>query len=268
MNGANRNTDPIDRSISPATIRSTSPAARIANGAKYGSSVLKLSCVKKRSFFTAKYSAASTVTTTMLPSRRVRNRVAISRAPGRAARGSRSGGAAEGALTGAPPPVRTSLMRSRVALRRRHAGRRRRALVAALRVVVGRDRGLVEELQARVDVGNAGQRVRRLVHVELQDRQEPLQVRLLVDREVDLVVGEQLLRHRREVVAAALDALAAQVALLDRLGEALRAAGVDREVALRVRVPRRVGVDRRELRRQRRARRDDVRLDRRVRLQH
>ena len=33
MNGAKMKTDPIDRSISPATIRSTSPAARIANGA-------------------------------------------------------------------------------------------------------------------------------------------------------------------------------------------------------------------------------------------
>jgi hypothetical protein len=34
ISGANRKTDPIERSISPATISITSPAARIANGAK------------------------------------------------------------------------------------------------------------------------------------------------------------------------------------------------------------------------------------------
>ena len=47
MNGAKIETEPIDRSISPATISITSPTARIANGAKYGSSVSKFACVKK-----------------------------------------------------------------------------------------------------------------------------------------------------------------------------------------------------------------------------
>src|SRR4051795_9607233 len=274
MNGANRYTDPIDRSISTATIRSTSPAARIANGAKYGSSVTKFACVKKRSVLTVKYSAAIRVTTTMLPSRSVRKRSAISR--GRLPRFSGpAGGVAVGAAAapagdaaGACSSVRTSLMRERCArLRRGHAGRRRRALVAALRVVVRADRRLVEELQAGVDGGDARQRVRDLVHVQLEHRQEALQVRLLVDREVDLVAGEQLLRDRGQVVAAALDALLAQVVLLDRLREALRAACVDGEVALRVGVAGRVGVDHRQLGRHGRARRDHVRRDARVRLE-
>src|SRR3954471_1723445 len=274
MKGVNRNTDPIDRSISPATMSSTSPAARIANGAKYGSSVTKFAWVKKRSVLTVKYSAASRVTTTMLPSRSVRKRSAISRGRLRRFSGPAGGVAAgapaapAGCAPGACSSVRTSLMGERYAgLRRGHTRRRRRPLVAALRVVVRADRRLVEELQAGVDVGDARQRVRDLVHVQLEHRQEALQVRLLIDREVDLVAGEQLLRDRREVVAAALDALGAQVALLDRLREALGRAGVDGEVALRVRVAGGVGVDHRQLGRQRRAGRDDVRLDARVRLE-
>src|SRR4051795_2921343 len=274
MNGAKRETDLMARSIAAATISSTSPAARIANGAKYGSSVTKFAWVKKRSVLTVKYSAASRVTTTMLPSRSVRKRSAISRGRLRRFSGPAGGdalgaaAASAGDAAGACSSVRTSLMRERCArLRRGHAGRRRRALVAALRVVVRADRRLVEELQAGVDVGDARQRVRDLVHVQLQHRQEALQVRLLVDREVDLVAGQQLLGDRREVVAAALDALLAQVVLLDRLGEALRAAGVDGEVALRVRMAGRVGVDHRQLGRDGRACRDDVRLDARVGLE-
>src|SRR4051795_12788250 len=79
MNGAKRETDLMARSIAAATISSTSPAARIANGAKYGSSVTKFACVKKRSVLTVKYSAASRGTTTMLPSRGVRKRSPIRR---------------------------------------------------------------------------------------------------------------------------------------------------------------------------------------------
>ncbi len=40
------NPAPLDRSISPRIITNTSPAARIASGAKYGSRVLKLLPVK------------------------------------------------------------------------------------------------------------------------------------------------------------------------------------------------------------------------------
>src|SRR3954453_1650019 len=274
MNGANRYTEPIDRSISPATIRSTSPAARIANGAKYGSSVTKFACVKKRSVLTVKYSAASSVTTTMLPPRSVRKRSAISRGRLRRFSGAAGGDAVgvaaapAGDAPGACSSVRTSLMRERYAgLRRGHTRRRRRPLVAALRVVVRADRRLVEELQAGVDVGDARQRVRDLVHVQLEHRQEALQVRLLVDREVDLVAGQQLLGDRREVVAAALESLLGEFVFLDSLGESLRAGGVDGEVAFRVRMAGGVGVDHRQLGRHSRAGRDDVRLDARVGLE-
>ncbi len=44
----------IDRSISPRIITNTSPAARIAIGAKYGSSVSKLPAVKKLLVFAEK----------------------------------------------------------------------------------------------------------------------------------------------------------------------------------------------------------------------
>src|SRR5215212_550185 len=136
MNGANRYTDPIDRSISPATISSTSPTARIANGAKYGSSVTKFACEKKRSVFSEKYSAARIVTTTMLPSRSVRNRRASSRAPGRRAE------------EGVPPPPAGTVAEEGAAIGSGlgHARRRRGPLVAALGVVVIGDGRLIEEL--------------------------------------------------------------------------------------------------------------------------
>jgi hypothetical protein len=110
MNGANRKTDPIERSISPATISSTSPAARIANGAKYGSTLTKFACVKKCSVCSEKYSVVSSVTTTMLPSRSVRKRVSISRAPGRWARGSLADASPAGACSGAGLEVLLPLM--------------------------------------------------------------------------------------------------------------------------------------------------------------
>ena len=45
---------PIERSISPRIITNTSPAPRIASGAKYGSSVLKFSPVKNVLVFAEK----------------------------------------------------------------------------------------------------------------------------------------------------------------------------------------------------------------------
>ena len=45
----------------------------------------KFACVKNRSVFSEKYTAARIVTTMMLPSRSVRKRRASSRAPGRPA---------------------------------------------------------------------------------------------------------------------------------------------------------------------------------------
>src|SRR3954447_6237205 len=150
MNGANRDTDPIERSISPATISMTSPAARIANGAKYGSSVMKLLCVQNVGTRIAKKSAARIATTMMLPSRSVRNRVPSSRAEGRR-RPSAWAPALAGARVGAWPVGLVLLM----CLRLVHAWLRRCALVARLRRVVGLDGVLVEELQPGVDFGDA-----------------------------------------------------------------------------------------------------------------
>ena len=63
------------------------------------------------------------------------------------------------------------------------------------------------------DEEQAGVRVRRrdepaavLDHEELEDRQEALEVRLLVDREVEMAVGDRAQRPRQQVVAARADA--------------------------------------------------------------
>ena len=62
-------------------IRKTSPAARIATGAKYGSSVLKLPLVANWSRVTEKYRIVRTVITITLPSRSVRKRLTRVHAP-------------------------------------------------------------------------------------------------------------------------------------------------------------------------------------------
>src|SRR5215216_1896651 len=106
---------------------------------------------------------------------------------------------------------------------------------------------LGDELQARVHLAGAGQAAGDLVDVELDDRIEALEVGLLVDREVDLVVLEELERLREGVVSAALDALVAELVLLDHLGDALGRARVDREHPLHVLVADVVPVDARQL---------------------
>ncbi len=54
MIGANRYIAAIDRSISPRIITNTSPAARIASGAKYGRIVSRLPPVKNVLVFAEK----------------------------------------------------------------------------------------------------------------------------------------------------------------------------------------------------------------------
>src|SRR5438270_2135430 len=161
----------------------------------------------------------------MLPSRSARNFFTQSRAraPGDGLGAGPPGGVSAGALPAATAIARGECLqvRLRSALGLLDARASAGALVAALGAAVRNDRRLVQELQAGVDVRDAAQVLRRFVHVELHDRQEALQVGLLVDREVDLARGEQLLGHRRQVVAAALPSLGAQPLLLDRLREAL-----------------------------------------------
>src|SRR5581483_5051283 len=129
-------------------------------------------------------------------------------------------------------PVRTVPRRIPLTLGLADADSRRAPLATRPGRVVRGDARRVEELQAGVDVGEAGQRTRHLVLVELEHRQEALQVRLLVDREVDLLGGQELRGRAEQVVAAAVH-LAGEAVLLDHLREALRGAGVDREEALR-----------------------------------
>src|SRR6202030_3854212 len=90
------------------------------------------------------------------------------------------------------------------------------ALVAAGGAAVRHDCLRGEELQAGVDVGDSAQAPGGLVEVHLENRKEALQVGLLVDRELSVARRQELLRDRREVVAAALD-LALEAELLDRL---------------------------------------------------
>src|SRR5438105_1036532 len=120
---------------------------------------------------------AISVTTMMLPSRRVRNRCARLRAPPRWAQP--LAGPVGSALAGGVPSDATAIVTPPLGLLA-HPSRRAGAFVPALGGDVGLDRCLVEELDAGVHVGDAGQALRRLVHVELEDRQEPLQVGLLV----------------------------------------------------------------------------------------
>ncbi len=62
---------------------------------------MKFACVKKCSVDSEKYRIVSSVTTMMLPSRSVRNRTSIWRAPGRWSRDSRTGEPPPGACDGA-----------------------------------------------------------------------------------------------------------------------------------------------------------------------
>ena len=125
---------------------------------------------------------ARIVTTTMLPSRRVSNRRAVDSpppAPGLLAGGGEGDEAS--ASVGAPTPVELISLGA-------HPDRLRRTLVARLGAVIGLHGALVEELQPGVDVSHPGQRLGHGVQVQLQDGQEALQVRLLVDGEVELVL--------------------------------------------------------------------------------
>src|SRR5215208_8515124 len=88
---------------------------------------------------------------------------------------------------------------------------------------------LGDELQPGVHLAGAGEVARDLRQVQLHDREEALEVRLLVDREVQLIRLQQLERLRERVVATSLDALLAQLELLDDLADALGRSGVDGE---------------------------------------
>src|SRR5437764_14716169 len=87
-------------------------------------------------------------------------------------------------------------------LRLLHSDTGARALVPALGAVVLRDGLLVEELQPGVDIGRTRQLLGDVVQVQLEDREEALQIGLLVDCELYLAGSQQLLGDRDTVVAA------------------------------------------------------------------
>ena len=121
----------------------------------------------------------------MLPSRSVRNRRAAqpSAGPGPPRARRRRGLTGVAAVGARHAPMELTAWA--------HPAPIRRTLVTALGAVIGHHGALVEELQPGVDVGHPGQRLGHRVQVQLQDGQEALQVRLLVDGEVELVLGEQ-----------------------------------------------------------------------------
>ncbi len=147
---------PIDRSISPSVITNTSPIAMIPRKQKYGSRFLKFANVKKSLVVTPKYTIAAIVTTMMLPSRSASTRVIGAITPAdRRFGGDPEAGASAGVCEVAA--IASERYSTRRPLRLLDARRRARALVAALGRAVRDDRRLVQELQASVDVGGAGQ---------------------------------------------------------------------------------------------------------------
>src|SRR5437588_2134141 len=170
----------------------------------------------------------------MLPSRSVRKRLPRASAP--SPRDRPCAGPSAGDVSRSVPDATAmasgasgTSSRPILLLRLLHSRARARSFVAALGRGVRLDRGLVQELEARVDVGGARQPLADVVQVQLEDREEALEVGLLVDCELDLARAQELLGDRGEVVAAALDALRRQPVLVNRLGGGLGVAAFYRE---------------------------------------
>src|SRR5215213_274588 len=86
-----------------------------------------------------------------------------------------------------------------------------------------------DEDESRVGLGRARDPSGDVVQVELYDREEALQIGLLVDGEVYVALAHELQDLWRQIVAAGLDALVVQPELLHHLGRALGAPRVDGE---------------------------------------
>src|SRR5919107_483925 len=86
-----------------------------------------------------------------------------------------------------------------------------------------------DEDEARVCLGRARNPSGDVVQVELHDREEALQIGLLVDGEVYVALAQVLQDLWRQIVAAGLDTLVVQPELRHHLGHALGAPRVDGE---------------------------------------
>ncbi len=135
------------------------------------------------------------------------------------------------------------------------------ALEAALGVDVRGDGFFVDEFQARVHFRRTRQGPGDLPQEQLQDRQEPLQVGLLVDREFDVAFVEQFLGFFGQVEAAGLDAFGGEPELLHHARQFRGVAAVDGVHPLRVRMAGPVGFDGRFLTRFQRAGHDRGQFD-------
>src|SRR5215217_4795087 len=86
-----------------------------------------------------------------------------------------------------------------------------------------------DEDEARVGLGRSRDPSGDVVQVELYNREEALQIGLLVDGEVYVALPQVLQGLWREIIAAGLDALVVQPELRHNLGHALGAPRVDGE---------------------------------------
>src|SRR6266571_1377412 len=247
---------PTDRSISPHTSSSTSPIAMIAQGAATCETLTTLSWVKNWLLANVKYMPKATATTKTLASRCWLRRTAVRRItvqkalpPG----GPSSDGPMRSALRSAVSltlssrSVRLPACYASASPRRQGAVpagadrppaigapvrlgsrggdrtgpwnvllRRGRALVPRACGQVWADVGLGHEQQPGVGRRRRRQATRELVKVQVEDRQEPLEVGLLVDGEAQ-APGLDLLQGLWVEVKPARRHLALQVVLLDYL---------------------------------------------------
>src|SRR3954454_14403598 len=110
----------------------------------------------------------------------------------------------------------------------------RRAFVPRARRQVAGDVLPRDEVEPRVRVRRGDQATAVAVEEELQHRQEPLQVRLLVDREVEVAVLDRAKGCGEQVVPTRADTVLVQAVRTHHVRDSLRRPGIDREQAAHV----------------------------------
>ena len=120
------------------------------------------------------------------------------------------------------------------------------ALVPRLAVEIGVDAVFGDEFEAGVDVGWANKAARRLPREHLHDRVEALQVRLLVDHEIEKAVMHRLQRAGQHVVAAGANTFGGKIVFAADEAAIHRVAAAGAEHPLHVLVAEIIGVDLRQ----------------------
>src|SRR5258708_39404616 len=116
-------------------------------------------------------------------------------------------------------------------LRRNEHWRTRATLEACLGIQVRIDVVLIHEEQTGVCLRGEHQSARQLVKEELENRNETLEIGLLVDGEVEVARFDLLQRLGLQIKTATVYAFGLKEVLFHDLPQALRAAGVDRTPA-------------------------------------